>query len=63
MQKNLSQKKKKNYLVTKPNYHTSKYFTEESLAIEMKKAEKLMNKLVYLLLSILELRKILIYGF
>ena len=49
--------------VTKPNYHTSKYFTEESLAIEMKKAEKLMNKLVYLLLSILELRKILIYGF
>ena len=63
MQKNLSQKKKKNYLVTKPNYHTSKYFAEELLAIEMKKAEKLMNKLVYLLLSILELRKILIYGF
>ena len=26
-----------NYLVSKPNYHTTKFFTETLLAIEMKK--------------------------
>ena len=29
--------KKRKYLVSKPNYHTTKFFTETSLAIEMKK--------------------------
>ena len=29
--------KKRNYLVSQPNYHTTKYFSENLLAIEMKK--------------------------
>ena len=56
-------KKRRNYLVPDPNYHTTKFFTENILAIETKTTEILMNKLVYLGLSILELSKILIYEF
>ena len=52
-----------NYLVLVPNYHTAKSFTENLLAIEMKKTEILMNKPIYLGLSILELSKILMYEF
>ena len=55
--------RKRNYLVSEPNYHTTKFFTENVLAIEMKKTEILMNKPVYLGLSILELSKILMYEF
>ena len=55
--------RRRNYLVSEPNYHTTKFFTETLLAIEMKKTEILMNKPVYLGLSILELSKILIYEF
>ena len=40
--------RRKNYLASKPNYHTTKIFTENLLAIEMKKAEILMNNPVYL---------------
>ena len=47
--------------MSEPNYHTTKFFTENLLAIEMKKTEILMNKPVYLGLSILELSKILMY--
>ena len=53
--------KRRNYLVSDPNYHTTKFFTENILAIEMKKTETLMNKPVYLGLSILEISKILMY--
>ena len=56
---NLSQLR--DYLASEPNYHTTNFFTENLLAIEMKKKEILMNKPVYLGLSILELRKILMY--
>ena len=31
--------RRKNYLVSEPNYHTTKFFTEHLLAIEMKKAD------------------------
>ena len=58
------------YLVSKPNYHTKRFFTEHLLAIKLKKKKKntkktkmLMNKPAYLGLSILELSKILIYKF
>ena len=44
-----------------PNYHGTEFFTENSLAIKMKKTEILMNKPVHLGLSTLELSKILIY--
>ena len=37
-----------NYLVSEPNYHTTKFLTENLLAIEMKKTEILINKTIYL---------------
>ena len=55
--------RKRNYLVSEPNYHTTKFFAENLLAIELKKKRILMNKPAYLGLSILELSKILIYEF
>ena len=55
--------RRRNCLVSEPNYHTRKFLTENLLATEMKKAEMLMNKTVYLGLSILELSKILMYEF
>ena len=55
--------RRKNYFVSEPNYHTTKIFTENLLAIEMKKTEILMNKPFCLGLSILELSKISMYEF
>ena len=43
------------------NYHTTKFFTESLLAIEMKETQTLLTKSVYLGLSVLELSKILMY--
>ena len=36
---------RRNYLVSEPNYHTAKFFTEHLLAIEMKKTKIAINKL------------------
>ena len=55
--------RRRNYLVSEPNYQTTKFFTECLLAIEMKKTHILMNKPVYLGVSIVELSKILMYEF
>ena len=55
--------KKRNQLVSEPNYHTIKYFSENLLATEMKKTKVKMNKPVYLGLSILEISKTLMYKF
>ena len=54
---------RRNYLVSETNYRTTKFFTENLLAIELRKTEILMNKPLYLGLSILQLSKILIYDF
>ena len=43
------------------NYHSTKFFTKNLLAIEMKKTEIFVNRPVYLGLSVLELSKIVIY--
>ena len=51
-----------NYLVSEPNYHTTKFFTENLLVIEMRKAQILMTT-VYLNLSILDLSETVIYEF
>ena len=59
----ITTERRSNYLVSEPNYHTTKFFTEFKLAIEMKKTQILMNKPVYLGLSILELSKILMHEF
>ena len=53
--------KKRNRLVSEPNYHTTKWFTEDLLAMEMKKIKVKMNKPVYLGLSILEISRTLMY--
>ena len=55
--------KRRNQLVTEPNYHEIKFFSENLLAIEMKKTKVKMNKPIYLGLSILEISKILMYEF
>ena len=52
-----------NQLVSEPNYHTTKWFSENLLAIKMKKAKVKMNKPVYIGLSILEISKTLMYEF
>ena len=44
----VSTEKRINYLVSEPNCHTKKFFTENLLAIEMRKSQILMNKPVYL---------------
>ena len=46
-------------LVSEPNYHTSKRFSENLLAIEMKMAKVKMIKPVYLGMSILNVSKTL----
>ena len=62
--------RRRNYLVSEPNYHTTKFFTENLLAIgkfihliEMRKTQILINKSVYLGLSILDLSKTVMYEF
>ena len=47
--------RRRNYLVSEPSYHTTKFFPENFLAIEMRKTQILMNKPAYLGLSILDL--------
>ena len=48
---------KRNRLVSEPNYHTTKHFSEDLFAIEMKKTKVKMNKPVYLGMSILDISK------
>ena len=50
-------------LVSEPNYHTTKHFSDNSLATEMKKAKVKMNKLLYLGMSILDISKTLMFEF
>ena len=54
---------KRNKLVSERNYHATKHFPENLLAIEMKKTKVKMNKSVYLGMSILDISKTLMYGF
>ena len=49
--------KRRNQLVSEPNYHTAKYFSEDLLAIETKKIKVKMNKPVYLGFPLLEISK------
>ena len=54
---------RRNKLVSEPNYHKTKHFSENLLAIEMKKTKVKMNKPVYLGMSILDISKMLMYEF
>ena len=53
-------KRRRNYLVSELQYHTTKFFTEQLLEI---KSEILMTEPVFLVLSILELSTVLVYKF
>ena len=55
--------RRRNYLVSEPNYHTTEFFSENLLATEMRKTQILMNKSVYLGLLILDLSKTVMYEF
>ena len=50
-------------LVSEPNYHTIKQFSEHFLAKEMKRTKVKMNKPVYLGMSTLDVNKTLMYEF
>ena len=47
--------KRRNQLVSEPNYHTTKYFSENLMVIETKKTKVKMNKPIYLCMSILDI--------
>ena len=55
--------KKRNKLVSEPNYHTMKLIDDNLAIIEMKKVKVKMNKPIYLGLSVLDISKITIYEF
>ena len=53
--------KRRNQLVSEFHYDTAKWFSENLLAIEMRKTKVRMNKPVYLGMSILDISKTLMY--
>ena len=55
--------KKRNKLVSEPNYHTMKLIDDNLAIIEMRKVKVRMNKPIHLGLSILDLSKITMYEF
>ena len=55
--------KRRKRLVSEPNYHSHKTFSDHLMAIEMKKTRVKMAKPLYLGMPILDFRKILMYEF
>ena len=53
--------KRRNQLPSESNYHTTKDFSDNLMAIEMKKIRLKMNKPIYLGMSILDISKTLVY--
>ena len=51
-----------NYLVSEPNYDSANFFTENLLAIKMRKTQILISTPVYFGLLVLQLSKIVMYG-
>ena len=49
--------KRRSYLVSEPNYQTTKRFSKNLLAIEMKKIKLKIDKSIYLSLPTLEIRQ------
>ena len=59
----VTEDKIRNQLVSDPNYWAIKIFSENLVAIEMKKTKVKMNKPIYLGFSTLDLSKIVMYEF
>ena len=53
--------KRRNKLVSEPNYHAIKWFSESLVAIEMRNAKIKMNKPTYVGIAILDISKTLMY--
>ena len=45
----VTRKRGRNYCLSEPNYHTTKFFIDTLLALEMRKTQILMNKSVFLI--------------
>ena len=54
---------KRNKLVSEPNYHTTKRFSEKLLTIEMKTIKVKTNKPVHFGMSVLDISKMLWYDY
>ena len=59
----VTSEKRRKRLVSEPNYHSCKKFSDHLMAIEMKKTRIKMNKPLYLGMSILDISKTLMYKF
>ena len=55
--------KRRKRLVSKPNYYSSKKFSNHLMAIEMKETRVKMTKPLYLRMSILDISKTIMYKF
>ena len=55
--------KRRYQLASEPNYHTTKYFSENLIAIETKKKKVKMNKPIYLGMTMSDISKTLMYQF
>ena len=55
--------KRRNQLVSQPNYHAIKWFSKNLVAIEMRKTKVKMNKPTYVGMAILNISKTLMYEF
>ena len=55
--------RRRNYLLSEPKYYSTKFFTENLIAKEIKKTQITMSKPVYIGLSILDLTKTVMYEF
>ena len=59
----LTSDKRRKQLVSEPNYHSHKNFSEHLMTIEMKKIIVKMAKPLYLGMSVLDISKTLMYEF
>ena len=59
----ITSEKRRKRLVSEPNYHSCKKYSDHLMAIEMKKTRVKMNKPLYLGVLILDISKILMYEF
>ena len=59
----ITSEKRRKRLVSEPNYHSCKKFSNHLMAIEMKKTRVKMTKPLYLGMSIVDISKILMYKF
>ena len=59
----VTSEKRRSILASEPNYHSTKYISEDLLIMEMRKAEVKINKPIYLGQAILDISKILMYEF